>query len=109
MHLPLRCCTLTTTFGLQLRAASMAARAANVVLAGTLGAFVPTSNHTTLCYAGCRFKFMVHPTGFLVHRQHSYSKAGTLYQASKKVYEKSVKEDKAKGDKDTSLAGTTHK
>jgi hypothetical protein len=52
---------------------------------------------------------MVHPTGFIVHRQHSYSKAGTLYQASKKVYEKSVKEDKAKGDKDTSLAGTTHK
>lgn len=52
---------------------------------------------------------MVHPTGFLVHRQHSYSKAGTLYQASKKVYEKNIKENKDKGDKDTSLAGTTHK
>lgn len=52
---------------------------------------------------------MVHPTGFLVHRQHSYSKAGSLYQASKKTYEKTVKEDKAKGAKDTSLAGTTHK
>jgi hypothetical protein len=56
-----------------------------------------------------RFKFMVHPTGFLVHRQHSYSKAGTLYQASKKVYEKNIKDNKDKGDKDTSLAGTTHK
>lgn len=52
---------------------------------------------------------MVHPTGFLVHRQHSYSKAGTLYQASKKVYEKNIKDSKDKGDKDTSLAGTTHK
>ena len=52
---------------------------------------------------------MVHPTGFLIHRQHSYSKAGTLYQTSKKVYEKAIKKDKAKGLKDTSLAGTTHK
>jgi hypothetical protein len=52
---------------------------------------------------------MVHPTGFLVHRQHSYSKAGSLYQASKKTYEKTINEDKAKGAKDTSLAGTTHK
>lgn len=52
---------------------------------------------------------MVHPAGFLVHRQHSYSKAGSLYQASKKTYEKTIKEDKAKGAKDTSLAGTTHK
>jgi hypothetical protein len=52
---------------------------------------------------------MVHPTGFLVHRQHDYSKAGSLYQASKKQYEAKVKADKAHGDKDTSLAGTTHK
>lgn len=52
---------------------------------------------------------MVHPSGFLVHRQHSYSKAGTLYQTSKKSYEKKLKVDKNKGAKDTSLAGTTHK
>lgn len=52
---------------------------------------------------------MVHPTGFLVHRQHSYSKAGSLYQASKKVYEAKVKQDQRQGDKDNSLAGTTHR
>lgn len=52
---------------------------------------------------------MVHPTGFLVHRQHSYSKAGNIYQESKTKYEQTLKVDKAKARADTSLAATTHK
>jgi hypothetical protein len=56
-----------------------------------------------------RFKFMVHPTGFLVHRQHGYTKARDTYQSSKKSYEKTLLTNKAKARADKSLAATTHK
>jgi len=52
---------------------------------------------------------MVLANGFVVHRQHSHSKADSLYQSSKNDYEKLMQESKAKGDADTSLAATTHK
>jgi hypothetical protein len=57
----------------------------------------------------CRFKFMVHPTGFLVHRQHGYTKARDTYQSSKASYEKTLLTNKAKARADKSLAATTHK
>lgn len=52
---------------------------------------------------------MVHGSGFVVHRQHSHSKADSMYQSSKQDYEKSMQESKAKGEADTSLAATTYK
>jgi hypothetical protein len=52
---------------------------------------------------------MVHPTGFLVHRQHGYTKARDTYQSSKKSYEKTLLTNKAKARADKSLAATTHK
>lgn len=55
------------------------------------------------------FKFMVHPTGFLVHRQHGYTKARDSYQSSKASYEKTLLTNKAKARADKSLAATTHK
>jgi hypothetical protein len=103
-HCALSCCQLRVGEGLLLSGC------VDVALANALCAMMRWLTRCVLCCGVCcRFKFMVHPTGFLVHRQHSYSKAGSLYQASKKTYEKTIKEDKAKGAKDTSLAGTTHK
>jgi hypothetical protein len=50
------------------------------------------------------FEFWIHPTGFLVHRQHEASTVGTMYKAQKLVYDRTAK---WKRKRDTSLAGTT--
>eukprot|EP00877_Chromochloris_zofingiensis_P009613 jgi/Chrzof1/4905/Cz15g04010.t1 len=55
------------------------------------------------------FEFMVHPAGFLVHRQHGRSSADKMYQAQKKSYEAQANQNPAQGEKNTSLAGLTHR
>jgi hypothetical protein len=44
-----------------------------------------------------RYKFLVHPAGFLVHRQHSRSHADKMYQHQKKDYEVRLKETRLRG------------
>lgn len=58
----------------------------------------------------CRYKFIAHPAGFLVHRQHSRSHADKMYQAQKKDYERDVKLNKiTKSRPNNNLAGLTHR
>jgi len=57
----------------------------------------------------CSFTFMVHPAGFLVHRQHGRSSADNLYFAQKRAYEEDVKRDPALGRSHTSPAGMVHR
>lgn len=58
----------------------------------------------------CRYKFLAHPTGFIVHRQHSRSNADKMYQVQKKSYEKDMEAGKITADKpNNNLAGLTHR
>lgn len=58
----------------------------------------------------CRYKFLAHPTGFIVHRQHSRSSADKMYQAQKKGYERDVEAGKVTAEKpNNNLAGLTHR
>jgi hypothetical protein len=52
---------------------------------------------------------MVHPAGFLVHRQHGRSAADKMYQSQKKNYEADVKAHKVTKERPAkNLAGLTH-
>lgn len=63
-----------------------------------------------LSIVACRYKFLAHPTGFIVHRQHSRSSADKMYQAQKKGYERDVNAGKITADKpNNNLAGLTHR
>lgn len=57
-----------------------------------------------------RYKFLAHPTGFIVHRQHSRSNADKMYQAQKRDYERDMKLRKITPEKpNNNLAGLTHR
>eukprot|EP00775_Hariotina_reticulata_P011145 gene11145-11298_t len=57
-----------------------------------------------------KYKFLAHPTGFIVHRQHSRSNADKMYQAQKKDYERDMIAKKITPDKpNNNLAGLTHR
>ncbi|WIA29620.1 hypothetical protein OEZ86_012107 [Tetradesmus obliquus] len=57
-----------------------------------------------------KYKFLAHPTGFIVHRQHSRSNADKMYQVQKKSYEKDMEAGKITADKpNNNLAGLTHR
>lgn len=57
-----------------------------------------------------RYKFIAHPTGFIVHRQHSRSNADKMYQAQKRDYERDMKLRKITPDNpNNNLAGLTHR
>eukprot|EP00878_Enallax_costatus_P001272 GHUV01001416.1.p1 GENE.GHUV01001416.1~~GHUV01001416.1.p1 ORF type:complete len:485 (+),score=84.31 GHUV01001416.1:159-1613(+) len=56
------------------------------------------------------YKFLAHPTGFIVHRQHSRSSADKMYQAQKRGYERDVEAGKVTADRpNNNLAGLTHR
>lgn len=62
------------------------------------------------CLNLCRYKFIAHPTGFIVHRQHSRSNADKMYQAQKRDYERDMKVGKITPQKpNNNLAGLTHR
>lgn len=52
---------------------------------------------------------MVHPAGFLVHRQHGRSRADVMYQSQKRGYEAAARQDPAAATQLKTLAGMTHK
>jgi hypothetical protein len=52
---------------------------------------------------------MVHPSAWIVHRQHGRSGADKMYQSQKKAYEAEAKADPKKAEENTSLAGMTHR
>jgi hypothetical protein len=57
-----------------------------------------------------RYKFIAHPTGFIVHRQHSRSNADKMYQAQKRDYERDMKLRKITPENpNNNLAGLTHR
>lgn len=57
-----------------------------------------------------RYKFLAHPTGFIVHRQHSRSNADRMYQAQKRDYERDMKLRRITPDHpNNNLAGLTHR
>eukprot|EP00882_Tetradesmus_deserticola_P029727 GHRQ01033323.1.p1 GENE.GHRQ01033323.1~~GHRQ01033323.1.p1 ORF type:complete len:242 (+),score=65.44 GHRQ01033323.1:222-947(+) len=57
-----------------------------------------------------KYKFLAHPTGFIVHRQHSRSNADKMYQVQKHSYEKDMVAGKITADKpNNNLAGLTHR
>ncbi|GBF89222.1 hypothetical protein Rsub_02099 [Raphidocelis subcapitata] len=58
---------------------------------------------------GQGFTFMVHPSAWIVHRQHGRSGADKMYQSQKKAYEAEAKADPKKAEENTSLAGMTHR
>eukprot|EP00879_Flechtneria_rotunda_P028616 GHRR01030798.1.p1 GENE.GHRR01030798.1~~GHRR01030798.1.p1 ORF type:complete len:143 (-),score=26.49 GHRR01030798.1:319-747(-) len=58
----------------------------------------------------CRYKFLAHPTGFIVHRQHSRSNADKMYQAQKGAYERDKTSGKITAERpNNNLAGLTHR
>lgn len=63
-----------------------------------------------MCLYSCRYKFIAHPTGFIVHRQHSRSNADKMYQAQKRDYERDMKLQKITAERpNNNLAGLTHR
>lgn len=64
----------------------------------------------SVCAWCCRYKFLAHPTGFIVHRQHSRSNADKMYQVQKRSYEKDMEAGKITKDRpNNNLAGLTHR
>eukprot|EP00879_Flechtneria_rotunda_P010851 GHRR01011340.1.p1 GENE.GHRR01011340.1~~GHRR01011340.1.p1 ORF type:complete len:323 (+),score=75.49 GHRR01011340.1:846-1814(+) len=57
-----------------------------------------------------KYKFLAHPTGFIVHRQHSRSNADKMYQAQKGAYERDKTSGKITAERpNNNLAGLTHR
>jgi hypothetical protein len=58
----------------------------------------------------CRYRFMVHPSGFIIHRQHARSHADKMYQTQKVGYEAGIRANKeVPKQPDSNLAVLTHK